>query len=131
MSHGCPDGCECNQTKIVASCCNGTAGCTGAGEKHWCETSAQIQSRIKYDADYTEGLRKALDNAKGSADHRALVIGDLTRKLESEKKRSEALEMVASCAKDVVDYWPQFSFKTIRIMMAKMENLKQALAMLK
>jgi hypothetical protein len=47
------------------------------------------------------------------------------------KSRLEALEMVASCAKDVIDYWPNMSFKTIRIMIPKMENLKQALSLLK
>jgi hypothetical protein len=43
----------------------------------------------------------------------------------------ESLELVASCAKDVVDYWPNMSFKTIRIMIPKMQALKEALEMLK
>ncbi len=47
------------------------------------------------------------------------------------KKRLEALEMIASCARDVVDFWPSMSFKTIRIMIPKMQTLKEALEMLK
>lgn len=47
------------------------------------------------------------------------------------KSKMEALEMIASCAKDVVDYWPNMSFKTIRIMIPKMQALKEALEMLK
>lgn len=45
--------------------------------------------------------------------------------------RLEALELVASYAKDVIDYWPNMSFKTIRIMIPKMQALKEALEMLK
>lgn len=47
------------------------------------------------------------------------------------KVRQEALELIASCAKDVVDYWPSMSFKTIRVMIPKMQALKEALEMLK
>ncbi|HEY5267561.1 MAG TPA: hypothetical protein VII94_00300 [Candidatus Saccharimonadales bacterium] len=47
------------------------------------------------------------------------------------KSKREALELVASFAKDVVDYWPNMSFKTIRIMIPKMQALKEALEMLK
>lgn len=47
------------------------------------------------------------------------------------EKLEEAKELALSCAKDVIDFWPKFSFRTIRIMAAKMENLKQALDMLR
>lgn len=41
---------------------------------------------------YTEDLRKRADEANGTAAHRALVIADLTRKLEIEKRRRIAAE---------------------------------------
>ena len=47
------------------------------------------------------------------------------------EKRIEALELVASYARDVVDYWPSMSFKTIRIMIPKMASLKEALSLMK
>jgi hypothetical protein len=55
----------------------------------------------------------------------------MTEALEKRYSRLETLELVASCAKDVVDYWPNMSFKTIRIMIPKMQALKEALEMLK
>jgi hypothetical protein len=45
----------------------------------------------------------------------------------AEDDRLAAIELAILCAKDVVDYWPQFSFRTIRIMAAKMDTLRQAL----
>jgi hypothetical protein len=80
---------------------------------------------------YAESLRKSSEDHKADADHRALVNADLIRKIESSKKKEEALEMVVSCAQDVIDFWPQFSFKTIRIMVKKMDALKQALELSK
>lgn len=50
---------------------------------------------------------------------------------EKDQERVEAVALAISCAKDVIDYWPQFSFRTIKIMAHKMEALKQALDMLK
>ncbi len=61
----------------------------------------------------------------------AYRINQLESNMEHQNKRMEALELVASCAKDVMEYWPQFSFRTVKTMVAKMENLKQALEMLK
>lgn len=52
---------------------------------------------------------------------------EVSKKLADDRK--EALELLLVCAKDVVEYWPQFSFKTIRIMAGKMETLKQAVTM--
>jgi hypothetical protein len=53
------------------------------------------------------------------------------RRVRELEKRNESLELVASYAKDVVGFWPQFSFKMIRIMVGKMDALKQALDLLK
>lgn len=49
-------------------------------------------------------------------------IVELNRKLE-------AYQLVASYAKDVVSYWPSMTFRTIRIMIPKMDALKEALAL--
>jgi hypothetical protein len=46
---------------------------------------------------------------------------------ESIKKRMEALELVATYAKDIVDSWSNFSFRQVRTMCAKMDALKEAL----
>jgi len=59
------------------------------------------------------------------------VVDRVIMERDSLKARQEALELVVSCAKDVVDFWPQFSFRSIRIMVGKMETLKQALDLLK
>jgi hypothetical protein len=47
------------------------------------------------------------------------------------EKRMEALELVASYAKDVVDFWPSMAMRTIRIMIPKMDALKEALSLAK
>ena len=49
-------------------------------------------------------------------------IVELNRKLEDYK-------LVASYAKDVIDFWPTMTFRTIRIMIPKMEALKEALGL--
>jgi len=54
----------------------------------------------------------------------------MERALRAEKKL-EALELVASYAKDVIDFWPSMSFKTIRFMIPKMDALKEALSLVK
>ena len=51
-------------------------------------------------------------------------IVELNRQLESYK-------LVASYAKDVIDYWPSMTFRTIRIMIPKMDALKEALSLVK
>jgi hypothetical protein len=43
------------------------------------------------------------------------------------KARLEAMEMVVSCARDVVALWPQFSIRQVHIMGDKIEALKEAL----
>lgn len=53
------------------------------------------------------------------------------RKIRELESRNETLELVVSCAKDVLEFWPQLTFRTIRVMIPKMDSLKQALEMLK
>jgi hypothetical protein len=53
------------------------------------------------------------------------------RRVRELEKKNEALELVASYAKDVLAFWPEFSFRTIKIMVRKMDALKQALDLLK
>lgn len=55
----------------------------------------------------------------------------LMDRMEGDSKRKEALELVASCAKDVIEYWPNMSFRTIKVMIPKMQALKEALDMLR
>jgi hypothetical protein len=50
---------------------------------------------------------------------------------EAQKKKMEALELVASYARDVVDFWPLMTLRTIRVMIPKMDSLKQALGLAK
>lgn len=51
-------------------------------------------------------------------------IVELNRKLE-------AYQLVASYAKDVVDFWPSMSMRMIRTMIPKMAALKEALDLVK
>lgn len=51
-------------------------------------------------------------------------IVELNRKLENYK-------LLASVAQDVVDFWPSMTFRTIRLMIPKMEALKEALGLTK
>ena len=50
-------------------------------------------------------------------------------KYQALKKRVEALELVASYAKDVTDFWPSMSMKMIRVMIPKMDALIEALSL--
>jgi hypothetical protein len=43
----------------------------------------------------------------------------------------ENYQLMASYAKDVVDFWPNMSMRAIRIMIPKMDALKQALGLVK
>lgn len=52
------------------------------------------------------------------------------RALKAEAKL-EAYQLVASYAKDVIDFWPSLTFRTIRIMIPKMDALKEALNLAK
>lgn len=47
------------------------------------------------------------------------------------EKKLEALELVASYAKDVIDFWPSMTFRTVRVMMPKMAALKEALELVR
>lgn len=51
-------------------------------------------------------------------------IVELNRKLE-------AYQLIASYAKDVIDFWPSMTMRTIRVMIPKMDNLKEALGLVK
>ena len=53
------------------------------------------------------------------------------RRIRELEAKNEALELAASYAKDVVDFWPLMTMRTIRIMIPKMENLKGALELAK
>ncbi len=50
---------------------------------------------------------------------------------ERAEKKLEGLELVASYAKDVIDFWPNMTFRTIRVMIPKMAALKEALELFK
>jgi len=50
---------------------------------------------------------------------------------ERQNDRAEALELVLLYSKDILTFWPQFSFKTVPIMMKKMDALKQAVQAVK
>ncbi len=53
-------------------------------------------------------------------------------KLHAETQaREEALALVLSYAQDVVDFWPLMTLRTIRVMIPKMQALKEALEMLR
>ena len=52
------------------------------------------------------------------------------RALHAEAKL-EAYELVASYARDVIEFWPNMTMRTIRIMIPKMQSLKEALDLLK
>jgi uncharacterized protein YeeX (DUF496 family) len=51
-------------------------------------------------------------------------IVDLNRKLENYK-------LIASYAQDVIDFWPNMTMRTIRLMIPKMDALKEALGLVK
>ena len=45
------------------------------------------------------------------------------------KNRNTQLELIASYAKDVIDFWPSMTFRNIRLMIPKMDSLKEALGL--
>jgi hypothetical protein len=51
-------------------------------------------------------------------------IVELNRKLENYK-------LIASYAQDVIDFWPNMTMRTIRLMIPKMASLKEALGLVK
>lgn len=85
-------------------CCNGTNGCLGKGEKHWC------QENIK---DHT--LTKII----------TVVKPELSGAILSQRK-FEALELILVCAKDIIEAWPKVSFRTIYTMTQRIDTLRQA-----
>lgn len=56
---------------------------------------------------------------------------DQEKELRALKARVDALELVASYAKDVLDFWPVMTLRTIRVMIPKMASLKEALEFLR
>lgn len=51
-------------------------------------------------------------------------VVELNRKLENYK-------LLASVAQDVIDFWPTMTMRTIRVMIPKMDALKEALGLVK
>lgn len=51
-------------------------------------------------------------------------VVELNRKLENYR-------LLASIAQDVIDFWPNMTFRTVRVMMPKMAALKEALELVK
>lgn len=51
-------------------------------------------------------------------------VVELNRKLENYR-------LLASIAQDVIDFWPNMTFRTVRIMIPKMAALKEALELVK
>jgi len=54
----------------------------------------------------------------------------MSKRIQELEARNEQLEMVASYAKDVVDFWPSMTMRSIRVMIPKMDALKEALGLL-
>lgn len=50
---------------------------------------------------------------------------------EKAEAKLELYQFVVSYAQDVIDYWPSLTFRTIRIMIPKMDALKEALNLAK
>jgi hypothetical protein len=55
----------------------------------------------------------------------------VTKECARLQARNEALELVATFAQDVVDFWPLMTIRTIRLMIPKMAALKEALELLR
>lgn len=51
-------------------------------------------------------------------------VVELNRKLENYR-------LLASIAQDVIDFWPNMTFRTVRVMIPKMQALKEALELVK
>jgi len=62
---------------------------------------------------------------------RQMTEEQLKAKIVELNSKLEAYQLVASYAKDVVDYWPNMTFRTVRIMIPKMDALKEALTLVK
>lgn len=58
-------------------------------------------------------------------------VVDLEQRLIKAEAQLEALKLMASYAQDVVDYWPNMTMRTIRVMIPKMDALKEALNLVK
>ncbi len=59
------------------------------------------------------------------------VHASIVKKPSVNSERTEALELVVSYAKDIVDFFPQFTIRQIPVMAAKIKALKEALEMVK
>ena len=58
---------------------------------------------------------------------RHLTEDQLKAQIVELNRKLEVYKLVASYAQDVVNYWPLMTFRTIRIMIPKMDALKEAL----
>lgn len=56
------------------------------------------------------------------------LVFDLEQRALLAEKKLENLELVASFAQDVVDYWPKMSIRSINIMSSRVADLKEALS---
>lgn len=55
------------------------------------------------------------------------MITGTRAELEALEQKDQSLQLVAAYAKDVVDFWSQFSIRQIPVMAAKIKALKEAL----
>lgn len=79
--------------------------CRGSCPEHRGYSPSEIQEEIlrRLSDGYTESLRKRADDAQHSADHRALVNADLTRKVQRlENKVQKILAMACVPAAEYV-----------------------------
>lgn len=84
--------------------------------------------------------RLALYSAFGPIEERAdAVRTDIRREIErmhltanaNKPEQEDNVQLALSYAKDVVDFWPNFSIRQIPAMAAKIKALKEALEMVK
>lgn len=57
------------------------------------------------------------------------LINVQSQRIKELEAQNEALKLAVSYAQDVVDFWPNMTMRTIRIMIPKMEVLKEALTL--
>ncbi len=62
---------------------------------------------------------------------RKLTEEQLKAQIVELNRRLEAYQLLASYTKDVLDFWPSMTMRTIRLMIPKMDALKEALSLVK
>jgi hypothetical protein len=95
--------------KPMNACEHGTEGCSGKGEKHWCEKPMT-----------PTGLTEA-DFMKVHA-----LVHSNPSKLVLPRDR-EAMDLILICARDIVNAWPKTTIRTLGEMTKRMDTLRQAL----